>query len=94
MGRPQSAARAEHLFRDEVEGGRLLARIGETRKRDDFVVMTYCLTRNAGAGWKRSFEPLLQAMARHRGLVHYEDERGTVPGPVIDVIPSEMKSGG
>jgi len=38
--------RGEHLFRDEGEAGRLLARIGETKTRDDFVVMAYCVMSN------------------------------------------------
>jgi len=38
--------RGEHLFQDEGEAGRLLARIGETKTRDGFVVMAYCVMSN------------------------------------------------
>ena len=39
-------ARGEHPFRDEGEASRLLAQIGETKQRDDFVVMAYCVMSN------------------------------------------------
>jgi REP element-mobilizing transposase RayT len=39
-------ARGEHVFRDESEAWRLLARIASTKKRDDFVVMAYCVMSN------------------------------------------------
>ncbi len=39
-------AHGEHLFREEGEARRLLARIAETKKRDDFVVMAYCVMSN------------------------------------------------
>lgn len=39
-------ARGEHLFRDEGEAGRLLARIGETKKRDDFLILAYSVMSN------------------------------------------------
>ena len=32
----------EHLFGNEGKAGQSLARIGETKKRDDVVVMAYC----------------------------------------------------
>ena len=36
-------SRGEHVFRDEAEAWRLLERIAKTKRRDDFLVVAYCV---------------------------------------------------
>ena len=39
-------SRGEHAFRDEAEAERLLSRLAETKRRDGFQVLAWCLMSN------------------------------------------------